>query len=39
MVDLNTALEGCERILNGEFDDTPERKLYMLGGMEDRAEN
>ncbi|MGE0827058.1 MAG: F0F1 ATP synthase subunit beta [Candidatus Binatia bacterium] len=30
-VDINTALDGCERILNDEFTDYPERALYMIG--------
>ncbi len=35
MVDLEDALEGCERILNDEFSDYPERALYMIGGIQD----
>jgi F-type H+-transporting ATPase subunit beta len=31
MVSLEDALEGCERILNDEFSDYPERALYMIG--------
>jgi F-type H+-transporting ATPase subunit beta len=31
MVNLEDALEGCERILNDEFSDYPERSLYMIG--------
>ena len=31
IVALADALEGCERILNDEFSDTPERALYMIG--------
>ena len=31
MVDLSDAFEGCERILNDEFSDYPERALYMIG--------
>jgi len=34
MVDLEDALDGCERILNDEFEDRPERSLYMIGGIE-----
>jgi F-type H+-transporting ATPase subunit beta len=34
-VRLDDALDGCERILNDEFADTPERKLYMIGRIED----
>lgn len=34
MVDLDKALDGCERILNDEFEDQPERRLYMIGGIE-----
>ena len=30
-VDIDTALDGCERILNDEFTDYPERALYMIG--------
>jgi F-type H+-transporting ATPase subunit beta len=35
MVDLDDALDGCERILNDEFSDTPERALYMLGKIDE----
>jgi F-type H+-transporting ATPase subunit beta len=35
MVDLEDALDGCERILNDEFEDAPERSLYMIGGIEE----
>ena len=35
MVDLKDALEGCERILNDDFSDYPERSLYMIGGIEE----
>jgi len=35
MVDLKDALEGCERILNDELSDYPERSLYMIGGIEE----
>ena len=31
MVSLEDALEGCERILNDEFYDRPEKSLYMIG--------
>jgi len=31
IVPLEDALEGCERILNDEFSDRPERALYMIG--------
>lgn len=30
-VSLDQALEGCDRILNDEFADVPERELYMIG--------
>jgi F-type H+-transporting ATPase subunit beta len=30
-VDLEDALDGCERILNDEFADYPEKALYMIG--------
>ncbi len=32
-VDLNDALEGCERILNDEFSNQPEQSLYMIGAI------
>jgi F-type H+/Na+-transporting ATPase subunit beta len=35
MVDLQHALDGCERILNDEFTDYPERSLYMIGAIEE----
>ncbi|MFZ6030151.1 MAG: F0F1 ATP synthase subunit beta [Chloroflexota bacterium] len=34
-VSLDTALDGCERILNDEFADTPERALYMIGAIDE----
>jgi len=37
-VDLDDALEGCERILNDDFADRPERALYMIGGLRDAAQ-
>ena len=33
MVKLEDALEGCDRILNDEFSDRPERSLYMIGSV------
>ncbi len=35
MVSLEAALDGCEAILNDEFSDTPEKVLYMIGGIEE----
>jgi len=34
-VPLDAALDGCERILNDEFADYPERELYMIGRVEE----
>lgn len=34
-VDLEDALNGCERILNDEFADVPEQGLYMIGPIEE----
>jgi F-type H+-transporting ATPase subunit beta len=34
-VDLKDALDGCERILNDEFSDYPERSFYMIGKIEE----
>jgi F-type H+-transporting ATPase subunit beta len=34
-VSLSDALDGCERILNDEFADRPERTLYMIGGADE----
>jgi F-type H+-transporting ATPase subunit beta len=33
LVSLEDALDGCERILAGEFDDWPESALYMIGAI------
>jgi F-type H+-transporting ATPase subunit beta len=33
-VDLPDTIDGCERILSGEFDDLPERAFYMIGGID-----
>jgi len=35
MVELEDALDGCERILNDEFSDQPERSLYMIGRIDE----
>ena len=35
MVDPKDALEGCERILNDEFSDYPEKSLYMIGKIDE----
>jgi F-type H+-transporting ATPase subunit beta len=35
MVDLEEALDGCERILNDEFSSYPENALYMIGKIEE----
>ncbi|MFO7965837.1 MAG: F0F1 ATP synthase subunit beta [Desulfobacterales bacterium] len=34
-VPLDEALAGCERILNDEFSDAPEKALYMIGSIEE----
>jgi len=34
-VTLDEALDGCERILNGEFDDIDLESLYMIGSLKD----
>lgn len=33
VVPLEDAIEGCERILNDEFSDYPEKSLYMIGSV------
>jgi F-type H+-transporting ATPase subunit beta len=38
LVSLADALDGCERILNDEFKDVPERALYMIGAVDEAAE-
>ncbi|HSF29122.1 MAG TPA: F0F1 ATP synthase subunit beta [Candidatus Tectomicrobia bacterium] len=35
MVELEDALEGCERIFNDEFAPYPERTLYMIGAIDE----
>jgi len=35
MVTLEQALDGCERILNDEFSEYPERALYMIGTVDE----
>ncbi|MFA7441022.1 MAG: F0F1 ATP synthase subunit beta [Sphingomonadaceae bacterium] len=35
MVDLEDTLDGCERILNDEFAEYPERALYMIGAVDE----
>lgn len=34
-ISLKDALGGCERILNDEFQDYPERSLYMIGSIDE----
>ena len=34
-VELEETITGCERILDGEFSDYPERALYMIGPIEE----
>jgi len=36
-VDLADTIDGCERILNDEFSEAPEKALFMIGGIEDAA--
>jgi F-type H+-transporting ATPase subunit beta len=35
MVDPKDALQGCERILNDEFSNYPEKSLYMIGKIDE----
>lgn len=35
LVSLKDALDGCERILNDEFNDYPESALYMIGAIDE----
>jgi len=35
MVKLDDAIDGCERILNDEFFDYPEKSLYMIGSIKE----
>jgi F-type H+-transporting ATPase subunit beta len=35
IVDIEDAISGCERILNGEFDDVPEQNLFMVGNIDE----
>lgn len=35
MVELEDALDGCERILNDAFADEPEQSLYMIGSIDE----
>jgi len=38
LVQLEDALDGCERILNDEFAAVPEQALYMIGGIREARE-
>jgi F-type H+-transporting ATPase subunit beta len=38
LVSLDDALEGCEQILAGKFDECPEQALYMVGNIDDARE-
>jgi len=35
LVNLEDSLDGCERILNDEFSDYPEKSLYMIGTIDE----
>ena len=35
LVSVEETLDGCEAILDGEFDDVPESVLYMIGNIEE----
>jgi F-type H+-transporting ATPase subunit beta len=35
LVSLEDALDGCERILEGEFSDYPQQALYMIGSIDE----
>jgi F-type H+-transporting ATPase subunit beta len=37
VVSIDDALEGCQKILDDEMADVPERRLYMIGGIEEVA--
>jgi F-type H+/Na+-transporting ATPase subunit beta len=39
LVSLDDALSGCERILNDEFSDLPERAFYMIGAIDEARVN
>jgi F-type H+-transporting ATPase subunit beta len=41
IVELEDTWEGCDRILNDEFSDTPEKSLYTIGSIDEavKAEN
>jgi F-type H+-transporting ATPase subunit beta len=39
LVSLKDALDGCERILGDEFQDIPERALYMIGTIAEAKKN
>ncbi|MDB9539610.1 F0F1 ATP synthase subunit beta [Anabaenopsis arnoldii] len=39
LVSLEAALAGCDRILNDEFADHPERSLYMIGTVDELINN
>ncbi len=39
LVELEDALEGCDRILNDEFSDYPEKSLYMIGSIDEVINN
>ncbi len=34
-VSIEDTVEGCERIISGDFDDVSERKLYMIGSIKE----
>lgn len=38
LVSLDKALDGCERILNDEFADAPEKALYMIGAIDEASQ-
>lgn len=35
IVEISEVVDGCERIISGEFDDVPEKRLYMIGSIDE----
>lgn len=39
MVSIEEIISGCERILDGEFDDVPEQRLFMIGNIDEAKQH
>lgn len=39
IVSIEEIISGCERILDGEFDEVPEQRLFMIGKIDEAKQH